>query len=102
MARITVFIADDVLAAADYHYLKTSAGNGASVNRSHMVSLALYDWACERARPEASERGRIETLRTLRAAREALDELEQGLTQARPVRRRVRRYAAPARRHRDT
>jgi hypothetical protein len=102
MARITVFISDDVLFQAESHYVRTRCGVGIGVNRSHMVTEALKVWAAEPARPEASQRGRIETLRTLRAAREALDELEQGLTQGRPVKRRVRRYAATARRHRDT
>lgn len=102
MARITVFISDDVLEAADFHYLKSALARGASINRSHMVTEALKAWSAERARPEASQRGRTETLRSVRAAQAALRDVEAGLTQAKPVRRSVRRYAAPARRHHDT
>lgn len=94
MARITVFIPDDVLFDAERHYLKVVTPTRASVNRSDMVAKALAVWSATAARRDVSERGRLETLRAVRAAQAALGDVEGTLTQARPVKRRVRRYPA--------
>lgn len=67
-----------------------------------MVTEALSEAWSEPGRPATSERGLTETLRSLRAARTALDDLEHGLTQARPVQRRVRRYTGSPQRKRGT
>lgn len=92
MARVTVFIPDDVFAQARAGYIERTEAGGEGVNVSRMVTEALTAYHRPTPRAEASERGRIETLRGLRAARVALDDLEAMLTQAAPVRRRVRRH----------
>lgn len=102
MPRITVNLPSDVMAAADAHYMEVTSGGPLRLNRSAMVAMALHDWTTLAGRPETSARGRIETLRSLRAARAALDELERGLTQAEPVKRRVRRYTPRSQGQRGT
>jgi hypothetical protein len=78
-------------------YLAYGSGRRSKVNRSRMVSEALVAYVEPLPRAERSERGRLETLRATRAARQALDDLEATLTQAAPVQRRVRRYPGRAR-----
>lgn len=97
MARITVHINDSVLEAAERYWTARPPYSGERVNRSQMVTYALSCFCESEGRPAVSERGRLETLRSLRALGDALRELEAGLTQERPVRRRVRRYAPPRR-----
>lgn len=94
MARVTVYIADGVLYDADKRYLETAPPGTVSPNRSFMVSDALNGWRRPAARPEISERGRIEALRCVRALSDALLDVDLALTQAKPVKRRVRRYPA--------
>jgi hypothetical protein len=91
MARITVYIPDDVYMQARTRYLTQSEAGTAAVNVSKMVTDALVAFHRPTPRAERSERGRVETLRASRAARAALADLEATLTQARPVKRRVRR-----------
>ena len=91
MARVTVHIPDDLLDRAVATY---AVGNNLELGKvkvSRVLQVALGEYTHGPARPEASGRGRTETLRSLRAARQALDDLERGLTQTSPVRRHVRR-----------
>lgn len=91
MARITVNINDDVLAAGEVAYRKSLPNHAGRINRSAMVSWGLIELVRLGSRSEASGRGRTETLRALRATRASLDELEATLTQDKPVKRRTRR-----------
>lgn len=91
MARITVYIPDEVLDRAKHAYLVRNKRKGISINTSELVTSALGMYASGPIRSEISERGRRETLRAARATRAALEQLEATLTQARPVKRRVRR-----------
>lgn len=91
MARITVHIPDDVLAAADAREAAGRLARDYPLNRSRMVTEALKEWRQPATRAEASGRGRTETLRAIRAARAALLDVERTLQQDKPVKRRVRR-----------
>lgn len=102
MPRITVNLPSDLVHEADGLY--QSRYPSVKVNRSRYVMFALQAWVegSTVSRPATSDRGRIETLRSLRAARDALDELERGLTQEKPVQRRVRRYTPRSQGQRGT
>lgn len=97
MARVTVFIPDELLVAAEYAYGETEQPGVSPINRSHLVQTALRYLVESVNRPAQSGRGATEALRAARAAITALEDVEATLTQGRPVRRRVRRYTRPAR-----
>jgi len=98
MARITVYIPDDLLKQADAEYLRRVSAGSRHFNRSRMVAEALARYAASPGRPTTSQRGYRETLRALRATRAALDDLEANLRQSRPVKPSVRRIVRSARR----
>src|ERR1700690_3868652 len=98
MARITVYIPDDVLTEAEARYGAVRPPMRTNLNRSQLVTEALKAFRQPASRAEASARGRTETLRALRAAEAALRDVRSTLTQDRPVKRSVRRvrYAGGA------
>ena len=102
MARVTVFIPDDLLENALEKYALETGAIG-EVKVSHVVqgTLLMYTLAGP-TRADASERGRLETLRAVRAAVAALGDVEATLSQAAPVKRRVRRYSPGRRAQRGT
>lgn len=102
MARVTVFIPDHLLDAAVDAAGRNWTGVKKAPTVSGVVQEALKMYSEGTGRPEVSERGRLETLRTTRAARVALEDLERMLVESAPVRRRVRRAPSRARSKRGT
>lgn len=93
MAKVTVYIPDELLVAAEYVYGETEQPGVSPINRSALVQTTFREYVSAAGRPAQSGRGLTEALRATRAARVALEDVEATLTRERPVRRRVRRYA---------
>lgn len=91
MAKPTVYINDYLLERARVAYERQFGKHEKGIGTSMVVSWALLRAVEQPSRPDLSERGRLETLAVLRAARAALDDLEGTLTQDRPVKRHARR-----------
>lgn len=91
MPKISVYVPDHMLSRARMHAEQRRLQGDPGGSVSALVQMGLTVVLDEGARPDVSDRGRIETLRATRAARQALRDLEATLTQRAPVRRRVRR-----------
>lgn len=91
LARVTVHIPDDLLNEAVKAYGESPEAGKFSPTVSGLVQASLRSLLDRPARAERSERGRLETLRAVRAAQVALHDVELTLVQEAPVRRRVRR-----------
>lgn len=91
MAKPTVYISDHLLLQAREAWAREAGVWYEDVGTSELVRVALQKLALAPARPEASERGRLETLAALRAARAALEDLERTLQTMKPVKRHARR-----------
>jgi Arc/MetJ-type ribon-helix-helix transcriptional regulator len=92
VARVTVYIPDELVERANRWVVRSAANRSVPSNMSALVQAGLEALTEGPARPEASKRGRLEALRAVRAASDALADVELALTQAKPVKRRVRRY----------
>src|SRR5271165_3391807 len=91
MARVTIYIPDDLLREVNTSYVEGKIDGPYAGNMSGLCQAGLRALLGGEGRPERSERGRIETLRAVRAAQAALGDVERGLTQARPVKRHTKR-----------
>ena len=91
MARITVYIPDELLEEAVKYAPHIIGGKMDTPSVSGLVQEALRQLVRRRGRPETSQRGHLETVWAIRTATTALEDLERGLLQDRPVKRRVKR-----------
>lgn len=91
MPRYTIYLSDDLDRAAKATYAGLEGVDTRRVGMSLVCQWALRMAVSTPPRGEASERGRLDTLRAVRAARVALGDVETALISQKPLTRHVRR-----------
>lgn len=91
MARVTVWIPDDLEAQVKQHLAGIGRVEGVAPSYSALVQDALREALRQPPRYEASARGLAEALREVRTASAALKDLETRLISDRPSRRHAKR-----------